>query len=429
MKSKLLLLACLTCIGGLASTLAASPEVRTRWVAPLAQPVIERAEAALATLEGWSATIVFEDYAYYQGKETRWLGSIAERFLKGEGSPNFYSYVASSNENTNLPTNVRVQNATAAYRIDRPLNGRIIAQVSVPDDGFNRPALQGGFLQAAHGAQYVSYGGREVVNGQACDVVECISVNLAPATPDQPERPASLAVYRYHVDPAGIVVRSKWTDSNFPNPAGAGDAKAPSPTAWWGEWRLDRFDVKAEPAAEEFSREAFDRIAATMLKPGEVMPEVTEQLFRRGERLPEMNFIAWADKKPFRLADLKGKIVVVETWASWCHFCKEAFPYYEKMRQKLEAQDVVFVAVSFDEKPTNYEKWMNANAAKYGFKFGLVDAPDAKAAMKQFRGALPAFYVLGRDGEILSSYVGYIYAAGNEDPRLLNALRDAGVKL
>jgi thiol-disulfide isomerase/thioredoxin len=142
-----------------------------------------------------------------------------------------------------------------------------------------------------------------------------------------------------------------------------------------------------------------------------------------------VSFIAWADKQPFRISDLQGKVVVVETWASWCHFCKEAFPYYEKMRQQLATQDVVFVAVSFDAKVADYEMWMNAHADGYGFKFGRIDAPDAKAALKEFRGALPSFYVLGRDGKILSSYMGYGYGSGGEDPRLLAALREAGVKL
>jgi thiol-disulfide isomerase/thioredoxin len=222
-----------------------------------------------------------------------------------------------------------------------------------------------------------------------------------------------------------VTVRDEFPE---PAPAEAG-AKVRPPMSRWGDWRVTHYDAKAKPAKEEFSREAFDRVAATMLKPGEAMPEVREELFKSTERLPEVSFIAWADKKPFRLADLQGKVVVLETWASWCHYCKEAFPYYEKMRRQLAAQDVVFVAVSFDAKVADYEKWMNAHGSEYGFKFGRIDAPDARAAMLEFRGSLPAFYVLGRDGRIISGYGGYAYGAGNEDPRLLAALREAGVKL
>jgi thiol-disulfide isomerase/thioredoxin len=142
-----------------------------------------------------------------------------------------------------------------------------------------------------------------------------------------------------------------------------------------------------------------------------------------------MAFIGWADGKPFRTSELKGKVVVVETWASWCHFCKEAFPFYEKTRQALADQDVVFVAVSFDSKLAEYEKWMKQHGADYGFKFGRVDSPDPTKAMWEFRGSLPAFYVLGRDGKVISSYLGYGYGSGNEDPRLLAALRTAGIKI
>lgn len=53
---------------------------------------------------------------------------------------------------------------------------------------------------------------------------------------------------------------------------------------------------------------------------------------------------------------------------------------------------------------------------------------DAERKAGRVRGSLPAFYVLGRDGKIVSSYIGYGYGRGGEDPRLLTALRAAGIK-
>ena len=426
MKSRLLLLAGLALCSATAAS-AAPAAAPQPLVSPLAQPVIDRAAAASAALEGWSATIVLEDHLYLNDAETTWKGSLTERFLKGDGSPNFYSYV--SDAGGGVPTNVRVQNSEAAYRIDRAPNGRISALLSVPEDDFNRPTLQGRFLQQVAKAKYVRYAGREVVNGQTCDIVETSAITVTPATAEQPAFPTYYGTIRFAVDAAGIVVQFKEVSNEFADAPVAAGATPRKLRSNWSEWRITHYDTQVRPAKEEFTREAFDRIAASMLKPGEPMPEVREALFRRGERLPDKTFIGWADGQPFRLSDLKGKIVVVETWASWCHFCKEAFPFYEKMRQQLAAQDVVFVAVSFDEKAANYEKWMKANAGKYGFKFGLVDTPDARAAMREFRGSLPAFYVLDRDGKVVSSYIGYGYGAGGEDPRLLAALRAAGIKI
>src|SRR6478735_3968987 len=50
-----------------------------------------------------------------------------------------------------------------------------------------------------------------------------------------------------------------------------------------------------------------------------------------------------------RLSDLRGKVVVVDFWATWCKPCKESFPAYEKM--SAEKPDVAFVGISIDEDP------------------------------------------------------------------------------
>src|SRR5262245_1118280 len=46
--------------------------------------------------------------------------------------------------------------------------------------------------------------------------------------------------------------------------------------------------------------------------------------------------------------DLKGKVVVVDFWATWCVPCKKEIPEYVKLREKLKGLDVEFVGVTFD---------------------------------------------------------------------------------
>jgi thiol-disulfide isomerase/thioredoxin len=411
---------------------AAPLEIQKTWISPQAQVVIDRAKTAYAGLEGWSASLVFEDHQIANASEKVWMSKSAERYLRGDGPMGCYACISHDDiehEGDDRPKHVVLQSNDASYSMHRALTGKLYLSASVPEE-YNAPQLWVAFQLDLTHTQYVRYAGRELVGGQACDIVETSSVRVATATPGQPGQPPSMGSTRYYFTPDGFVVRMITVRDEFagPEPA-AGGAKARPLTARWSELRITEYDAKAKLNPGEFTREAFERAAATVLKPGEVMPTMDEQLFRRGERLPEVSFIAWADKQPFRISDLQGKVVVVETWASWCHFCKEAFPYYEKMRQQLATQDVVFVAVSFDAKVADYEMWMNAHADGYGFKFGRIDAPDAKAALKEFRGALPSFYVLGRDGKILSSYMGYGYGSGGEDPRLLAALREAGVKL
>lgn len=374
---------------------------------------------------------VTEAHQYSHGQDRPYVWQVEERYLKGSGPTPCYAvnfhyelYTRPPKGGPDEPRFVVIQNGDSEYSLRRWANGTLHREASPPSEEA-RPNLLRNLEGTLGNAQYVRYLGRDTVDGKACEVVEMIAFKDTP--PDTPPRINST---RFYVDAAGFIVQRSTAEDAFERkPGSPEDAKARPSIATWEVERVTRYDAKASLTATDFSLEVFEREAAALLKPGEAMPETVERLFRRGDSLPDIGFIAWTDQKPFRIADLKGKVVVVETWASWCHYCKEAFPFYEKMRQKLAAQDVVFVAVSFDQKLADYEKWMNAHAKDYGFKFGRVDTPDPMAAMKQFRGSLPAFYILGRDGKVVSSYIGYGYGAGGEDPRLLSALRDAGVKL
>lgn len=409
MKRLLLTLLCLgVSIAGLVPRALAesSDEVI---ISPEAQAVVDRVRDAYSRVAGWTATLVRETRATINGREEVRVLRETEHYLPNPAGPAYYMVSTRFTEKMSM---VSGQNPAERYQLARTGDGPLEAKLAAPDEAV-RPRLWAELESRLAGARYVNYNGRDTVGGESCDVIECFDVITRPATPERPNGISIVHTLTSYVNQAGFIVQQRIVMNGG---------------SIWAVVRF-AFDAQTPLTAADFSREAFDRAAATLLRNGEAMPVLVPTLFKPGQRLPDQRFIAWEDNKPFRLSDLEGKIVVVETWASWCYSCKIAFPFYEKMRRQLAAQDVVFVAVSFDAKPADYEKWMNAHAKEYGFKFGLVDAADAKAAMKTFKGLLPAFYVIGRDGRILSAYSGFGYDAGAEDPRLLKALREAGVKL
>ncbi len=63
-----------------------------------------------------------------------------------------------------------------------------------------------------------------------------------------------------------------------------------------------------------------------------------------------------ANGKMISLSDFKGKVVLVDVWATWCGPCKQQIPHMKKLEEELHGMEVVFLSVSVDEEKDK-EKW------------------------------------------------------------------------
>jgi thiol-disulfide isomerase/thioredoxin len=105
-----------------------------------------------------------------------------------------------------------------------------------------------------------------------------------------------------------------------------------------------------------------------------------------------------------RLADYRGKVVLVNFWATWCVPCREEMPSMEALRKTLEGKPFVVLAVNVGE---------GARAARdFGQKlslgFPLLLDRDTRTAKAWSARVLPASFVVGPDGKIRYSYFGEI---------------------
>ena len=92
----------------------------------------------------------------------------------------------------------------------------------------------------------------------------------------------------------------------------------------------------------------------------------------------------------------KGKVVLVDLWASWCGPCQKSFPFLESLHQKLKGRGLVVVGVSLDEDPTAMQRFLKKHPASFSI---LRDATQALAKAAQ-PPTMPTSFVVDRTGKI-----------------------------
>lgn len=108
------------------------------------------------------------------------------------------------------------------------------------------------------------------------------------------------------------------------------------------------------------------------------------------------------DKKEIRLSDLKGKVAVVNFWATWCGPCVAEMPHFQKVFDKYKTQgDVVFLAISVDENKPVVRPFLEKN------HFTMPVAYDDEASKAFKIEGVPSTFIIDRNGVIQFSDLGF----------------------
>ena len=110
------------------------------------------------------------------------------------------------------------------------------------------------------------------------------------------------------------------------------------------------------------------------------------------------------DGKTVRLSDFKGKVVLLDFFATWCPPCRNEIPHFIEMQKQFAARGFTMLGVAFDQQGAAVVKPF-ARQAGVNYPLALGDSQVAQA----YGGvdALPTTFLIGRDGRILQTYVGY----------------------
>ncbi|HEY3740226.1 MAG TPA: TlpA disulfide reductase family protein [Bryobacteraceae bacterium] len=108
--------------------------------------------------------------------------------------------------------------------------------------------------------------------------------------------------------------------------------------------------------------------------------------------------------KTAKLTDYRGKIVLLDFWATWCHGCKEEIPWFSEFARKYGGQGLVVMGVSLDDDGWKVVKPFLATT-NIPYRIVLGDTPTAKRYGIE---AMPDTYLIDREGRIAASYTGLV---------------------
>ncbi len=103
------------------------------------------------------------------------------------------------------------------------------------------------------------------------------------------------------------------------------------------------------------------------------------------------------------LAALKGKVVLVDFWASWCRPCKQEMPVLEALHVKYAAQGLVIVGVNIDSSPKKMNKFLKNTPVS----FRIVHDRKLVVANRYEPETMPTSYFIGRDGTVQYIHEGF----------------------
>ena len=120
--------------------------------------------------------------------------------------------------------------------------------------------------------------------------------------------------------------------------------------------------------------------------------------------------------KKVKLSALKGKVVFLNFWATWCGPCRSEMPSMQRLHEKLKAEGLEILAVDLQEDKGKVQ----AFAKELGLAFPILLDSDGSVGAAYNARSIPTTYLLDRDGNIFARAVG---AREWDTPELINILR------
>ena len=103
------------------------------------------------------------------------------------------------------------------------------------------------------------------------------------------------------------------------------------------------------------------------------------------------------------LSELKGKVVYLDFWASWCLPCQLSFPWMHDIKRDYAEQGFEIIAVNLDKDKSLAEAFLKEMDVNFPVAY---DESGSTASQYKLKG-MPSSYLIGRDGRVYASHIGF----------------------
>lgn len=110
-----------------------------------------------------------------------------------------------------------------------------------------------------------------------------------------------------------------------------------------------------------------------------------------------------ADGKNASLEGLKGRVVLVDFWASWCAPCRESFPFLNRMQLQYGTKGLHILGINVDEKRADATRFLGKIPAQFSVLYDAAGKTPQAYDLK----VMPSSYLIGRDGKIRLVHQGF----------------------
>jgi peroxiredoxin len=143
----------------------------------------------------------------------------------------------------------------------------------------------------------------------------------------------------------------------------------------------------------------FPLVAASSLLAGATLSQAADAK----KAAPEWQ-LTDVDGRPVKLSDFKGKVVILDFWATWCPPCRAEIPGFVALQSKYADKGFTMIGVSLDQQGASVVKpFMN----KFGMNYPVVIGNEKIVADYGGIEAIPTTFVIDRQGNVVAAYQGF----------------------